>query len=302
MAGFVSCGQAGRRRLRKYVAFGHHGKEEDVMEKEAMKCPKGHRAMEVVNKERQETFRGVDIGYSVKMFQCPVCSLEAGTIDQTAAIQKTMADAYRKEVDLLTSGEIQKGRAKLGLSQHGLADRMKVGVASIKRWEGAIIQSKSMDTMLRHAFAGKICGDPFTGNRPFSIPRIKRALQQLGHELGRKILKKGEKMLYAAKYAWYTDMVSFRETGQSITGATYAALPFGPQINNYRDLIDEIMSADEGTAEPLTDEEQRIIRRVASVFPKDKQVFDAAHRETVWKEKPTGAMIPYTDADRLTEI
>jgi hypothetical protein len=41
---------------------------------------------------------------------------------------------------------------------------------------------------------------------------------------------------------------------------------------------------------------------VALVFPSDQQVIDAAHRELIWKEKPTGAMIPYTDAQRLTEI
>lgn len=115
-------------------------------------------------------------------------------------------------------------------------------------------------------------------------------------------MKKGDKMLFAAKYAWYIDMLSFREMGRSVTGATYAALPRGPQINNYKDLLDEIMGADEATAETLRDQERRIIRRVALASPTDQQVFDAAHREPIWKDKTTGAMIPYTDADRLTEI
>jgi len=258
--------------------------------------------MEIVRKDNRVTYRGIEINFPAEIFTCPVCMLEAGTLEQTAAVQKAIADAYRKRAGLLNSKEIQDGRAKLGLTQQGLADRMKVGIASIKRWESAIIQSRSMDAMLRHALIGEICGDPCTGNRPFSIPRIKLALQQLGRELGRKILKKGDRMLFAAKYSWYIDMVSFRETGRSITGATYAALPYGPQINNYKDLIDEIMGADEATAEALTDEELRIIRRVALTFPKDMHIYDAAHRETVWKEKPKGAMIPYTDADRLTEI
>jgi len=273
------------------------------MEKEKMKCPKGHGAMEIVKKEKHATFRDVEINYLVKIFQCPVCSLEVGTLGQTAEIQKTIADAYRKKMGLLTSREIVDGRTKLGLTtQQGLADRMRVGIASIKRWEGAIIQSKSMDAMLRHTLVGEICGDPFTGNRLFSIPRIKLALHQLSRELGRKILKKGDRMLFAAKYSWYLDMVAFKETGRSITGATYAALPHGPQINNYKDLLDEIMGADEAIAEALTDEERRIIRRVALVFPTDQQVFDAAHRELIWKEKTTGAMIPYTDVNRLMEI
>jgi putative zinc finger/helix-turn-helix YgiT family protein len=272
------------------------------MEKEKMKCPREHGGMEIIKKEKQAIFRGVEVSYPVEIFQCPVCSLEAGTMDQTAEIQKTIADAYRKKIGLLTSREIVAGRTKLGLTQQGLADRMRVGIASIKRWEGAIIQSMSMETMLRHTLAGEICGDPCTGNRPFSTPRVKLALKQLERELRRKVLKKGDKMLFAAKYAWYIDMLGFREMGRSITGATYAALPRGPQINNYRDLLDEIMGADEAIAEALNDQERRIIRRVALAFPTDQQDINAAHREFIWKEKTTGAMIPYTDADRLTEI
>lgn len=272
------------------------------MEKERMKCPKCRATMGIVRKEKKTTFRGVEISYPIEIFQCPVCSTEAGTMGQTAEIQKAIADAYRRNVGLLTSREIVDGRTKLKLAQQGLADKMKVGIASIKRWEGATIQTKSMDTMLRHALAGEICGDVYTGNRPFSIPRVKLALNQLEQEVQKKILKKGDKMLFAAKYAWYIDMLAFRETGRSITGATYAKLPHGPQINNYKELLGDIMGADETDAEPLNDTERRIIRRVAMAFPTDQQVIDAAHRELIWKEKPTGAMIPYTDANRLTEI
>jgi hypothetical protein len=109
-------------------------------------------------------------------------------------------------------------------------------------------------------------------------------------------------MLFASKYAWYADVMAFRETGQSMTGATYAALPYGPQLNNYKDLLDAILKADEAKAEPLTEEEKRIIRKIARTFPRDRMIYDAAHREPVWKEKETGAMIPYSDSARLKEI
>jgi len=275
---------------------------EEGMDKEKMKCPKCHREMEIVRKQMKSTFRGVEISYPVEIFICPACSLEAGTLGQTASVQKAIADSYRRVMGLLTSSEIVDGRTKLGLAQQGLADKMKVGIASIKRWEGATIQTRSMDTMLRHALAGETCGDVCTGNRQFSIPRIKLSLHQLEQEVQRKVLKKGDKMLFAAKYAWYIDMLSFREIGRSITGATYAALPHGPQINNYKELLGDIMGADEKEAEALNDTERRIIRRVAMAFPSDQQVIDAAHKELIWKEKSTGAMIPYTDANRLTEI
>jgi hypothetical protein len=73
-------------------------------------------------------------------------------------------------------------------------------------------------------------------------------LDSFEKELGRPLLKKDDRMLYAAKYLWYADMVSFRDLGRGMTGATYAALPMSPQLNNYRDLVDEIFRADPGTA------------------------------------------------------
>jgi putative zinc finger/helix-turn-helix YgiT family protein len=272
------------------------------MKRVTLNCPSGHGEMKIKHIKKRIKFRGMDISYPVDCYVCPTCSLEAGTLRQTAETQKAIADAYRKKVGMLTSTELVAYRKRHRLTQEDLANRMNVGLASIKRWEGAIIQSKSMDKMLRFTLSGGICGDPCTGNRPFSIPRIKIVMNQLEMELKRKILKKGDRMLFASKYAWYIDMVAFRETGQSMTGATYAALPYGPQLNNYKELVDEIIGADESTEEQLTDEEERIIRKVALMFPKNQQVYDAAHRELIWKEKTKGAMIPYTDISRLTEI
>jgi hypothetical protein len=109
-------------------------------------------------------------------------------------------------------------------------------------------------------------------------------------------------LLFDAKYSWYADMLAYKELGKSITGADYAALPHGTQLNNYKELVELIRSADESEAEPLTEEEIRIITRVAKTFPTKQSVIDAAHREVVWRKKGPGEMIPYSDADRLTEI
>lgn len=268
-----------------------------------MRCPGGHGEMKFTERKENTTFRGVDICYPVSSFVCPECNFEAGTLEQTSQTQKAIADAYREKVGLLTSAEIVEGRRRQRLTQEALARRMQVGIASIKRWESSMIQSKSMDTMLRQALSGEFCGDSLTGNRRFSIPRVKLALRYLEGELQKgTIIKERDRMLYAAKYAWYLDMVCFRETGRSMTGATYAALPHGPQLDNYKDLVDAIIKADESQAEPLTDEEKRIIKKVAMTFPRQQVVFHAAHREEVWREKQTGAKIPYTDASRLTEI
>jgi len=272
------------------------------MAKKVINCPNGHGKMLIKKSTKRMKFRGVDINFQAEHYMCPVCSLEAGFIDQTSATQRAISDAHRKAINLLTGKEIREGRKRLNLTQDALAKRMTVGIASIKRWEGGLIQSKAMDKALRMALRGQVVGDSYTGNRTFSIPRIKLILRQFESILGKRILKKRDKMLFAAKYLWYADMVAFRDLGKSMTGSIYATLTYGPQLNNYRELIDEIKNADETSTEPLTPEEKRIINRISMTFPEEQMVYNAAHREKIWEEKSPGEIIPYSDSAELTEL
>jgi putative zinc finger/helix-turn-helix YgiT family protein len=272
------------------------------MGKKLMSCANGHGKMVIKKLEKSMNFRGVAINFEAEYYVCLVCGLEAGTVEQSSAIQRAISDTYRKTVNLLTGKEIREGRTRLELSQEALAKRMNVGIASIKRWEGGLIQSRSMDKALRMALQGWIVGDNYIGNRTFSIPRIKLVLRQFESILGKKILKKKDRMLFAAKYLWYADMVAFRDLGKSMTGSTYASLPYGPQLNNYRDLIDQIKNADESSPEPLSPEEKRIIARIAKTFPQEQLVYNATHKEIIWKRQSTGAIIPYSDSAELSAL
>jgi putative zinc finger/helix-turn-helix YgiT family protein len=248
------------------------------------------------------SFRGMEIPCRVEAYVCPECGLEAGTVNSTGVIQQELAEVFRKRTGLLTGEEIKSLRKKKGLTQQELADRLKIGVASIKRWETGLIQSKSMDHALRLHLMGNRIKDNFSGNRPFSITRIKLVLTTFEKKLGMTLLRKTDRMLYAAKYLWYADMLAFRDLGTSMTGAGYAALPLGPQLNNYRDLVEEIKKADGEEAEPLTSEELLIIRKIVKAFPEDRQVYEAAHREKIWKDKTVGSAIPYSEAIGLKEL
>jgi putative zinc finger/helix-turn-helix YgiT family protein len=263
------------------------------------KCPSCHVNMEIRQLRKESIFRDVSITYDVEAYVCPICKLEVATIAQGGATQRAMADAYRRKTGLLTGEEIQENRKRLGLTQKALADKMTVGIASIKRWEGGIIQSQAMDKALRVAFWNQQHENNYTGNRKFWVQRVKLVLRYFESLLNMKLLLKGDKMLFAAKYLWYADMVSYRETGKSMTGATYAALPFGPQLNNYKDLIDEIRKADESAAEPLTNQEKKILARIAKTFPEPRMVYDASHKEYVWKNKRNGEMILYDETSEL---
>ena len=265
-------------------------------------CPLGHGKMEPKADKKNIAFRDVNISYIEENYVCPSCELEIASQKQIANTQKTISDAYRVKVGLLSGEEIKQFRKKYHLTQKSLANKMTVGIASIKRWEGGVVQSKSMDKALRNVFWNHDRDYNFTGNRELFIPRIKLVLKQFESRLGIKLLLKGYNLLHAAKYLWYADMVGHRDIGKSMTGATYAALPYGPQLNNYRDLIDIIKQSDISEAEPLSVEEKKIIKIISTIFPQKQMVYNAAHREQIWKNKSIGQIIPYSESNDLAEL
>ncbi len=264
-----------------------------------MNCPKGHGAMEEKKVERSVPFKGVEVNIIEDAFVCPKCKLSAGTVQSAGKIQHAIAEAYRQQVRLLTGEEIKKLRKKKGMTQADLSELSGFGVASIKRWETGAIQSQSADRTLRLHLLDFCQENSLTGNQNFSIPRIRLVAEAFKDVLGRAILIINDKMLFAAKYLWYADMIARKELGKSMTGATYANLTYGPQLNNYRDLLDEIRNANLSEAEDLTPNELAIIERIAKTFPEDRMVYDAAHKEPAWLETKTGELISYTWADRL---
>jgi putative zinc finger/helix-turn-helix YgiT family protein len=260
--------------------------------------------MEVKSMVKELSFRGKRIKFRGQHFVCAKCGIEADDLDLATANQKALSDGYRSAVKLLTGEQIVEGRKKRGWTQEDLAKTANVGIASIKRWETGQIQTKAMDDVLRRALSGEAtCVNSYTGNRPLSLPRIKLVLARFSSLLGRKLLKlSADKLLYAAKYLWYADMLAFRETGQGMTGATYAALPHGPQLNNYTELIPLIREADENKADPLTEHEQRIISHIAEAFPGDQKIYRTAHKEQAYANKKNGELISYTDAESITAM
>ena len=265
-------------------------------------CPLGHGVMALETNNKVIIFKDIEINYTEENYVCASCKLEVANKKQVANTQKEISDAYRTKVGLLSGKEIKQLRARYHLTQKSLANKMTIGIASVKRWEGGVIQSKSMDKALRNVFWNHNRDFNFTGNRELFIPRIKLVLQQFKTKLGVKLLLKGDKLLFAAKYLWYADMVAHRDLGKSMTGATYAALPYGPQLNNYHELIDTIKQSDISEAEPLSIEENKIIKIISTIFPQEKMIYNAAHRERIWKNKSIGQIIPYSESNDLAEL
>ena len=264
-------------------------------------CPYGHGEMHpgVINQETD--CRGRTFSYPLDCYICPVCNLTRSTVQQTTAAQIRVADLYRRKVGLLTGTQIKRYRQRLGLSQHQLAAKIRCAKMSIIRWESGSIQKEASDIALRAILCPPDPVNQFTGNRKLSLARIRLVLQEFERHVSYQLLLPGDRGLYATKNCWYGDLVAYRELGKGLTGAGYAVLPLGPQLDNFADLIEVISAADLAEAEPLSAAERAIIKRLAATFPRQKDAFDAALAEPVWQELAGshGSSISYQTAFKL---
>jgi len=265
-------------------------------------CPAGHGEMQKATVTNSIEFRGVQISYQLEGLVCPKCGITRSTVEQTADSQVAIADAYRNEVGLLTGDKIKSRREKLGFSQQQLADEAQCSKMSIVRWENGIVQKPASDKALRDILCPQEPQSEISGNRALSLGRIKLVYQKFEKYVPYELLIPGDKGLYAAKNCWYADQVAYRELGLGMTGATYAVMPHGPQLDNYADLVDEILKADTAVVEPLSEKEIAIIKRLSEIFKNQRDAFDASHAEPEWKkiENDWGKRISYSIAYNLT--
>jgi putative zinc finger/helix-turn-helix YgiT family protein len=76
--------------------------------------------------------------------------IDCGEEFMTEAGASARHDAVCRHLGLLTPGELKSAREEMGLSQMGLAELSRLGVASIARWEAAKnLQTKANDNYLR---------------------------------------------------------------------------------------------------------------------------------------------------------
>lgn len=118
------------------------------------------------------SFKGINLEVEYETKICPSCGLEYATVEQTASLQVALAEAYKQQASKMTASEMKRYRKERKLTQANLANLMNVGIASIKRWEGGLIQSRSMDNLLKYHLLNENCYlDPLSGDRVFSIAR-----------------------------------------------------------------------------------------------------------------------------------
>ena len=117
------------------------------------KC--GQKAMQLATVPYATTIEHDGWAYRVEIpaLSVPRCgNCKAISIDDEADQQ--ISAAFRREARLLTPEEIRQGREKLELTQKQFASLLRVGEATVSRWEtGAQIQQRAMDRFIRVCLA-----------------------------------------------------------------------------------------------------------------------------------------------------
>jgi putative zinc finger/helix-turn-helix YgiT family protein len=96
----------------------------------------------------RQDFRGEQFDVTTPVSVCQSCGWQTMGPVQTDELRKRTADTYRKKHGLLTSVEIVSRRTRLGMSQRQFADFLRVGEASVKRWETWQVQDASSNELI----------------------------------------------------------------------------------------------------------------------------------------------------------
>ena len=264
--------------------------------------------------------KGEEVEVIVPSFVCTQCDTPLMDGDQMNTLRKKAADKYRQIHDLLTSEEIVHYRTLLGMSQIAFANYLKVGEASVKRWETYYVQDAVQDDHIRlkcdEAYAEHNAlevhwkshpADILSGNRTFCLQLFKQAVRYL--------IGFTKSPLFLNKALFYADFKHFQLHNISITGARYVHLNYGPCPDQYQNLYQLFLakgilisgnhhilkSAEKPDLTVFSDSEKEILEFVARIAEKDggEQLFKISHEEEAYKKTEPCKPISYKFAKTL---
>lgn len=264
--------------------------------------------------------KGEEVEVIVPSFVCTKCQTPLMDGEQMNVLRKSAADKYRKQHHLLTSEEILKYRNMLGMSQTAFANYLKVGEASIKRWETYYVQDVVQNDHIRlkcdEAYAEFNAlevhwkshpPDIYSGNRRFCLELFKQAVRYL--------IGFTKSPLFLNKSLFYADFKHFQLHGNSITGARYVHLDYGPCPDQYQNLyqlfLEEgllisaghhiLKSNEKPDMSVFSDSERDVLEFVAKAAQVDggKNLLKVSHDEEAYKKTEPLQLISYDFSKKL---
>ena len=275
---------------------------------------------EVKNCRFTPEIKGEEVEVVAPAMVCVNCNEQLMNDEQMSQLRKLAADGYRKKHGLLTSEEILHFRTLFGMSQTAFAQYLKVGEASIKRWETYFIQEVGQDEHIRlkcdegyaefsalHVQWKSHPADIYSGNRRFSWELFKQAVRYL--------VVFAKSAIFLNKALFYADFKHFQQYGISITGSRYIPLEYGPCLQQYENLIyymlheGELIKAEGKTFKSAKqcdlnmfgDSEREILAFVANKIKSDggQKILDLSHQEEAYKNTESMSLISYEFAKNL---
>jgi putative zinc finger/helix-turn-helix YgiT family protein len=264
--------------------------------------------------------KGEEIEVIAPAMVCVQCHNSFMDDAQMSQLRKIAADTYRKKHGLLTSHEIVHFRSLFDMSQAAFANYLKVGEASVKRWETYFVQDVGQDEHIRlkcdeayaeynalHVHWKSHPPDIYSGNRRFSWELFKQAVIFL--------LDYTKSPLFLNKALFYADFKHFQLYGTGITGARYVHLEYGPCPQQYENLIyfmlhkgtliqaggRTLKSAEQANLTIFGDSEKEVLELIAKMAKKDggKKLLDLSHQEDAYKKSQSMGLISYEFAKHL---
>lgn len=266
--------------------------------------------------------KGEIVEVIVPTFICTKCEHSTMNSAQMNELRKVTADEYRRKHKLLTSDDIRKFREAFGMSQSNFASYLKVGEASIKRWETYFIQDIVQDEHIRLK-----CDETYAEINALEVswkthsPDIYNGYKSfnwiLFKNLALFLLPLTKSPLFLNKAMYYADFLHFKNHNISITGTPYAVLEFGPCPDNFRALYEKLLMQND-IAQSTThtheliankapdmdlfdDREKQTIEALRSYISKKdcKYLYDLSHKEQGYINTPSFQVISYDYAKSL---
>ncbi|MFH1134599.1 MAG: type II TA system antitoxin MqsA family protein [Pseudomonadota bacterium] len=231
-------------------------------------------------------------------------------------------DAYRRKNNMLQPEEIKQLRLKYGLTQKEFSRLLGWGDVTIVRYENGSLQDKAHDSMLQlivdpgnmlklitnkgdlipetkrriivdniarcaelFNIRSAICGDDFTnpniynGFKRFDPNKLYNVINILCYGADGILKTKLNKLLF------YVDFLHYKLFAQSITGANYAKLPFGPVPDNYEHFLRELIGQDIGVQVIEIEYGPYTGEKYFSTRKPDMKMFSANEIETISRVK-----------------
>ena len=264
--------------------------------------------------------KGEEVEVVVPALVCTGCQTPFMDNEQMNVLRRAAADKFRKQHQLLTSEEIIRYRALLGMSQIAFASYLKVGEASIKRWETYYVQDVVQDDHIRlkcdEAYAElnalevhwkSHSSDIYSGLRPFCLELFKQAV--------RFLIGYTKSPLFLNKALFYADFKHFQLYGTSITGARYVHLDYGPCPDQYQNIYKLFLlrgvlvsgghhvlkSTEQPDLSVFSDTEREVLESIALKVQQDegKNLLAISHDEEAYKKTEPLQIISYEFSKKL---